>query len=59
VTRSGRSSYFKQHEYDFAGSLGHGLMLMAERVASIGGDLHITSPVGMGTTISANLPRRL
>jgi signal transduction histidine kinase len=38
---------------------GHGLTLMAERVASIGGDLRITSPEGEGTTIRAVLPRRL
>jgi signal transduction histidine kinase len=38
---------------------GHGLTLMAQRVTSIGGDLHISSPVGTGTTISASLPRRL
>jgi signal transduction histidine kinase len=38
---------------------GHGLTLMAQRVASVGGNLHITSPVGVGTTISASLPRRL
>jgi hypothetical protein len=36
---------------------GHGLTLMAQRVASIGGDLHITSPGGIGTTIRAILPR--
>jgi signal transduction histidine kinase len=42
-----------------ADSSGHGLRLMAQRVTSIGGDLHISSPVGMGTTISASLPRRL
>jgi signal transduction histidine kinase len=37
---------------------GHGLTLMAERVASVGGDLRITSPDGEGTTIRATLPRR-
>ena len=41
-----------------ANSSGHGLTLMAERVSSIGGDLHITSPVGKGTTVRAILPRR-
>ena len=38
---------------------GHGLTLMAERVASIGGDLSIISPVGIGTTVRAILPRRV
>jgi hypothetical protein len=38
---------------------GHGLTLMAERVSSIGGNLHITSPAGIGTTVRAILPRRL
>jgi signal transduction histidine kinase len=38
---------------------GHGLTLMAERVTSIGGDLQIISPAGMGTTVRAVLPRRL
>ena len=38
---------------------GHGLTLMAERVASVGGDLRITSPAGEGTAIRAILPRRL
>lgn len=38
---------------------GHGLTLMAERVSSVGGDLHITSPVGKGTTVRAILPRCL
>ena len=38
---------------------GHGLTLMAERVASVGGDLRITSPSGEGTAIRAVLPRRL
>ena len=42
-----------------ADSSGHGLTLMAERVSSISGDLHITSPDGIGTTIRAILPRRL
>jgi len=42
-----------------ANSSGHGLTLMAERVSSIGGDLHIASPVGKGTTVRAILPRRL
>jgi signal transduction histidine kinase len=37
---------------------GHGLTLMAERVASVGGDLRITSPEGEGTVIRAVLPRR-
>jgi hypothetical protein len=38
---------------------GHGLTLMAERVASVGGDLRITSPADEGTAILAILPRRL
>ena len=38
---------------------GHGLTLTAQRVSSVGGDLHITSPVGKGTTVRAVLPRRL
>jgi signal transduction histidine kinase len=38
---------------------GHGLTLMAERVSSIGGNLHITSPAGIGTTVRAILPGRL
>ena len=38
---------------------GHGLTLMAERVASIGGNMHITSPAGIGTTVRAILPRHL
>ena len=42
-----------------ANSSGHGLTLMAERVSSIGGHLHITSPEGVGTTVHAILPRRL
>ncbi len=37
---------------------GHGLTLMAERVASVGGDLRIISPEGEGTAIRAILPRR-
>jgi hypothetical protein len=37
---------------------GHGLTLMAERVSSIGGELHITSPADAGTTVRAILPRR-
>jgi signal transduction histidine kinase len=32
---------------------------MAERVASVGGDLRITSPQGEGTASRAILPRRL
>lgn len=41
-----------------ANPCGHGLALMAGRVSAIGGDLHITSPVGAGTTVRAVLPRR-
>lgn len=37
---------------------GHGLTLMAERVSSVGGHLHITSPADTGTTVRAVLPRR-
>jgi signal transduction histidine kinase len=37
---------------------GHGLTLMAARTAIAGGDLHIASPVGQGTTIRAIFPRR-
>jgi hypothetical protein len=33
---------------DGANTYGHGLTLMAERVSSIGGDLHITSPLAKG-----------
>jgi signal transduction histidine kinase len=40
-----------------ANPAGHGLTLMAERVASVGGDLRITSPAGEGTAIRATLPR--
>ena len=40
-----------------ADAAGHGLALMAERVASVGGDLRITSPAGEGTAIRAILPR--
>jgi glucose-6-phosphate-specific signal transduction histidine kinase len=38
---------------------GHGLTLMDERVSSAGGELRITSPAGVGTTVRAVLPRRL
>ena len=40
-----------------ADASGHGLTLMAERVHSVGGDLRVTSPAGIGTTVRAVLPR--
>jgi signal transduction histidine kinase len=35
---------------------GHGLTLLAERVASVGGTMQLTSPVGQGTAIHAIMP---
>jgi signal transduction histidine kinase len=62
LARSNGSLQISVHDdgtgFDPAGSPGHGLGNLAERLAALGGRLDVTSAAGAGTTVSAQLQAR-
>lgn len=56
VTDNGRGINSEQNQRGNGRSLGLGLLSMKERAEQVGGQFHLQSQPGMGTTISVNVP---